>query len=355
IHRCSTRIIAAKKVREKSLKYGDIIIEKSGGSPTQPVGRVVFFEKEDKKYLFNNFTSVLRLKDSKINFPKYVFYHLFANYKNGSTIKYQNKTTGILNLKLDRFINETELLLPSLETQKQIAKTLDTTAGLLTMRKQQLAELDELIKSIFYNMFGDPVTNEKEWDIKQLRVLSILITKGSSPTWQGVNYTDDKSQVLFITSENVREGYLDFSKRKYLEKKFNEIQNRSILKYGDLLVNIVGASIGRAAVFYSDEVANINQAVALVRCNKEVCLTYLCYYLNSPKALQMYNEMQVDVARANLSLKNIGDLAIIYPPIPLQNQFAEIVARIEAQKALVKKAIDETQYLFDSLISQYFE
>jgi len=252
-------------------------------------------------------------------------------------------------------INKIHIPLPPLETQKQIAKTLDNASELLAMRKQQLIELDYLIRSTFHNMFGDPVTNEKGWDIKQLRVLSLLITKGSSPTWQGVNYTDDESQVLFITSENVRKGYLDFSKRKYLEKKFNELQNRSILKCGDLLVNIVGASIGRAAVFYSDEVANINQAVALVRCNEEVCLTYLCYYLNSPKALQMYDEMQVDVARANLSLKNIGDLAIIYPPLPLQNQFAEIVAEIEEQKALVKKAVDETQYLFDSLISRYFE
>ena len=245
--------------------------------------------------------------------------------------------------------------LPLLETQKQIAKTLNTAAELLAMRKQQLTELENLIKAIFYDMFGDPVRNEKGWEVKSLRDLSILITKGSSPTWQGINYTIDRSQVLFVTSENVREGYLDFSKRKYLENKFNEIQSRSILKYGDLLINIVGASIGRAAIFYSNDIANINQAVALVRLNKDICLTYMCHYLNSPKALQMYGEMQVDVARANLSLKNIGDLVVIYPPLELQTQFANIVTKIEEQEVFVKQAIYETQHLFDSLMSEYFE
>lgn len=248
-----------------------------------------------------------------------------------------------------------EIPLPSLEIQGQIAKNLDTAAELLGMYKQQLAELDNLIKSIFYDMFGDPVTNEKGWEVKRLRNLSSLITKGSSPAWQGINYTNDLTQVLFITSENVREGYLDLTKRKYLENKFNELQSRSVLEYGDLLINIVGASIGRAAVYYSKDIANINQAVALVRCKKNECLIYLCHYLNSPKALQMYGEMKVDVARANLSLKNIGDLNVIYPPLPLQNQFASIVAKIEEQKTLVKKAIDETQYLFDCLMSEYFE
>jgi len=253
------------------------------------------------------------------------------------------------------FLENVLIPLPPLETQKQITKTLDTVAELLSMHKQQLAELDNLIISIFYDMFGDPVINEKGWEVKKLTDLSSLITKGSSPTWQGINYTEDTNQVLFVTSENVREGYLDFSKRKYLENKFNELQSRSVVEYGDLLINIVGASIGRAAIFYSHEVANINQAVALVRCNKDVCLTYLRHYFNSPKALQMYGEMKVDVARANLSLKNIGDLAVIYPPIPLQTQFASIVTKIEAQKTLVQKAIDETQYLFDSLMSHYFE
>lgn len=94
------REIDPKKVTSKRLQTGDIIIEKSGGSPTQPVGRVVFFDiKTDKPFLCNNFTSVLR-PNKKLVHPKYLFYRLFEGHKEGRTLKYQNKTTGIIMVVL---------------------------------------------------------------------------------------------------------------------------------------------------------------------------------------------------------------------------------------------------------------
>ena len=87
-----TRTITKKNIEEKFLRNGDIIIEKSGGSDNQPVGRVVFFESEENKYLFNNFTGLLRVKDTEKWFPKYVFYSLYANYQKGGTRRFENKT-----------------------------------------------------------------------------------------------------------------------------------------------------------------------------------------------------------------------------------------------------------------------
>ena len=160
----------------------------------------------------------------------------------------------------------------------------------------------------------------------KLSELADLITKGASPNWQGYGYTEDNTQTLFVTSENVREGVLDLSAPKYLEDGFNEKQRRSMLKKGDFLINIVGASIGRAARFDLDVKANINQAVALVRMGQDrVVSNYMMYYLNSPKALEMYEAMKSAVARANLSLQNIGDLEILVPPIDQQEQFAEFI------------------------------
>lgn len=332
---------------------GDFIIASSGIKVEYFEKKMGLIKKEHLPLCMNTSTIRFKVIDDNQLYIRYFMYYL-------KTISFKKQLgkliTGSAQLNFGpSHLNKLTFPLPPLKTQKRIAKTLDTTAELLAMRKQQLLELDNLINSTFYDMFGDPFDNEKGWEIKNLRNLSFLITKGSSPTWQGINYTDDESQVLFVTSENVREGYLDFTKRKYLENKFNEIQRRSTLQFGDLLINIVGASIGRAAIFYSNEVANINQAVAMVRCNKDVCLSYMCHYFNSPKALQMYGEMQVDVARANLSLKNIGDLSVMYPPLTLQTQFGSIVTKIEEQKTLVKKAIDETQSLLDSVMVEYFE
>ena len=170
--------------------------------------------------------------------------------------------------------------------------------------------------------------------------MATLITKGASPTWQGYSYTDDTTQTLFITSENVREGSLDLSEPKYLEDGFNDKQARSILKKGDFLINIVGASIGRAARFDLEVKANINQAVALVRMTEDVVTSeYMMYYLNSPKALEMYDAMKSAVARANLSLQNIGDLEILIPPKDEQIAFSKFLKQSDKSKFSVQIAI----------------
>ena len=115
-----TRIIDPNKVVEKALREGDILIEKSGGSDTKPVGRVVFFHKTDEKYLFNNFTAALRCKDKSIN-SCYLFEFLFVTYWNGGTKLYENKTTGIHNLKLADYLENTQIPIPPVELQEQFA------------------------------------------------------------------------------------------------------------------------------------------------------------------------------------------------------------------------------------------
>ena len=105
------RDIEKNKIEQKQLKKGDIIIEKSGGSPNQPVGRVVFFSLNSNEILLcNNFTSILRIKGN-IN-SKYVFYFLRNSYKNKKVLKFQNKTTGIINLKLQNYLDGNHIFLP---------------------------------------------------------------------------------------------------------------------------------------------------------------------------------------------------------------------------------------------------
>ena len=174
-------------------------------------------------------------------------------------------------------------------------------------------------------MFGDIQKYEK------LSSFSTLITKGASPRWQGIEYTDEGT--LFITSENVRERYIDYSKKKFLPANINDILPRSILKKNDVLINIVGASIGRAAIFDSDLLANINQAVALVRLDfNKIDELFLVTYLNSENALKMYSEMKKGGARDNLSLQNISDLKIPICDLKSQKKFAAFVQQIDKSK-----------------------
>ena len=187
------------------------------------------------------------------------------------------------------------------------------------------------------------------WQQTTIGKESLLITKGASPRWQGITYTDDKSQTLFVTSENVRDGYLDLTKEKYLDNRINEIQRRSVLQKGDVLVNIVGASIGRAAIFDLECLANTNQAVCLIRSKGSVVNRFLCYYLNSPVALTYYGENKVETARANISLTNISDMGIALPSVVEQHEIVSILDSLFAKEQQAKEAAEAVLEKIDLL------
>ena len=163
-----TRRITKKNIEEKYLRPGDIILEKSGGSDKQPVGRVIYYDGPEKTYLFNNFTGLLRVKDSNRWFPRYVFYSLFANYRKGGTREYENKTTGLHNLKVDAYVSRYEVTDAAFDQQKEICERLDIITKVMRLRTQELQKLDELIKARFVELFGDPVSNPKGWEKKAL-------------------------------------------------------------------------------------------------------------------------------------------------------------------------------------------
>jgi restriction endonuclease S subunit len=208
---------------------------------------------------------------------------------------------------------------------------LDKGIESLKIAQQQLKVYRE---SVMKWAFEGKLTNTK-MNSEKLGEHSNLITKGASPKWQGFNYIDDSSQLLFVTSENVRENFIDVSEPKYLSFGFNNIQKRSILQKEDVLFNLVGASIGRAAIFNLERITNINQAVAIIRLKKSMFNKYLSHFLNSEVAKQKYLGKVVDVARANLSLTDIANMEI-----PLPKDFSEqekIVQEIESRLSVCDK------------------
>lgn len=229
-------------------------------------------------------------------------------------------------------LNEQKRILDKLE---QLLTDLDKGIEYLETTKQQLKVYREsVLKWAFEGKLTNSVMNEEQLDGH-----ANLITKGASPKWQGFNYINDSSQLLFITSENVRENYIDVSEPKYLSLGFNEIQKRSILQKEDVLFNLVGASIGRAAIFQLDQISNINQAVAIIRLKNSISNKYLSHYLNAEVAKQKYLNKVVDVARANLSLTDISNM---YIPLPSdRTEQDRIVKEIESRLSVCDK-IEET-------------
>lgn len=178
-----------------------------------------------------------------------------------------------------------------------------------------------------------PFEIPESWCWCKLGELTEIITKGSSPSWQGINYVD--KGILFVTSENVGDEELLLSKRKFLEQKFNEIQPRSILQKGDILTNIVGASIGRTAIFDLDiKNANINQAVALIRLKNKQLNSYIVKVLNSKTIIDQMTDNTVNTARANISLTTVENFKIPLPPLAEQKR---IVSAVEKFMPLIEE------------------
>lgn len=282
---------------------------------------------------------------------KYIYYILSSSiFKNYIQRENRGGTQKFLSLSN---IRNFEFPLPSLDTQKQIAKTLDTAAELLAMRKQQLAELDSLIKSVFYEMFGDPAINDKGWEIGTIKDLASRIQYGTSQ-----KASTEKLTYPILRMNNITyEGSMDLSDLKYIELSEKD-KDKYLVYKGEMLFNRTNSKelVGKTSVFREDEpMAFAGYLVKLVpnhRANSE----FISAFLNSSYGKRLlFNMAKSIVGMANINAKELGGIKIYIPPLHLQNQFATIVAKIEEQKALVKKAIEETQTLFDSLMAEYFE
>ncbi len=142
-----TRNIEEKKIKNKLLEDGDIIIEKSGGSDTKPVGRVVYYKDNNELYLVNNFTAILRKKEENIN-SDYLFYFLYNAYWNGKTRLFENKTTGIHNLKLQEYLSNTNIAIPPLNLQERFSKLFNYTEQSKQQLQKSLDNLNTMMKAL---------------------------------------------------------------------------------------------------------------------------------------------------------------------------------------------------------------
>ena len=343
------RKVEPKKVERKKLVSGDVIIEKSGGSPTQPVGRVVYFENPDNSiYLCNNFTTVLR-PDRSVVFPKYLFYVLFYNHLIKKTLRFQNKTVGIINLKLENYLNS-EIPLPRLEDQIRIATVLTRAERIIAKRKESIKALDELLKSTFLEMFGNPVRNEKMWEKKILKSFGQIITGNTPPRNNFDNYSSDF--IEWIKTDNIvtDQMYITVANEFLSEIGF---QKARFVNRGALLVACIAGSvesIGRAAI--TDRRVSFNQQINAIQPNEDVNALFL-YWLFKLSKLYIQSHATKGMKKI-LTKGNFEHILMIKPPLHLQNQFAAIVEKVESIKAKQTQSLAELQNLYASLSQRAF-
>ena len=344
-----SRSISAQKIADKRLKCADIILEKSGGSENQPVGRVVFFENNEDTFLCNNFTQILRV-NINIAFPKYIFFYLFYIHKNGTTELLQNKTTGIRNLQTKRYMDQ-KIPLPPLNVQQKIADVLDKASALIEMRKAQSDKLDLLVKSQFIEMFGDPVTNPKGWEV---RSFTEIATSRLGKMLDGKKQTG-LNTYPYLANFNVQ--WFRFNLENLNTMDFDPADQREFeLRKGDLLV-CEGGEIGRCAI-WNCEIENcfFQKAIHRVRCNTKIILPeYLArvfYYRYQYNAFEDVVGSKSTIA--HLTGEKLKSLSIVVPPIELQNQFAAFVQQVDKSKFALQQSLEKLEQNYKSLMQKCF-
>ena len=279
---------------------------------------------------------------------------MFANYRQGGTRPFENKTTGLHNLKTDDYITRYEI--PELDKNEQvlICEKLDKIYGVIKCRKQELQLLEDLVSARFVEMFGNPDVNEYNWGIYKMEELCDISSSKRI-------YQNEQSRIgiPFLRISDLVNRMETGSKESDLyipESRFEELKKQGLVpKSGDILLTARG-TLGRCYIIQDDDEFYFQDGMItwLSKYDAKVIPLYISYLFEMPGFRKQIDSLQAGSTVAYLSIYMTKKLDIMLPPIELQNQFADFVKQVDKSKVAVKKALEETQLLFDSLMQQYF-
>ena len=308
---------------------------------------------EPKSYINGNAMALDNLKEDlvDINYLNRFFQKRgFADVISGSA-QPQITRTGLEKITIP---------LPPLEEQKRIAAILDKADALRRKREKASALTDDLLRSVFLDMFSDPVANPKGWRVERLNNLSTKIRSGSTPVGGSKVYVE--KGVVFLRSQNVWRKKLELDDVVYIDEATHRKMNNTSLKNGDILITKTGrintenSSLGRAAFFLGEDgSANINGHVYLVRPKPEVLNEFVLYIITTKEYRDYIRSVCVGgIDKRQINKEHLEQFPIIYPPIEDQQKFIERLQVIEKQKLALNKQFRLANNMFSSLFQRAF-
>lgn len=337
--------INSNKIKnEQIIKKDDIIIATSSGSK-KIVGKAVQ-ASENMNFSFGAFCKLIRITSTKVN-SKYVGYYFNSDfYRN--TISNLAEGANINNIR-NEHINNLVIPVPAMEIQEKIVEVLDGAQALIDKRKEQIQLLDSLIESTFYTMFGDPVKNEKGWDVEKLKTTTEIITGNTPPRKDPQNYGD---YIEWIKSDNINTPYTIVTKAKEYLSEIGKKRARYVPKNSILMTCIAGSlsCIGNVAI--TDREVAYNQQI-----NGFIPKKYSLYFLYNLFCLskEFIQNKSTSSMKGMISKGVLSELEFIVPPLTLQNEFADKVEVIEKQKKLLEKSLELLEENYKSIMDKAFK
>lgn len=312
------------------IESGDILISWSGS-----LG--VFEWTKSKAYLNQHIFKVIFDKEeiNKRFFQYAVESSLteMSKHLHGATMKHIVKR-DFINLPIP---------VPPLPVQARIVDELDCLQGILSKKRQQLAEYHSLAQAIFHQMFGDPVVNEKGWEVKRLGEVCDSFNYGTSSA------ADENGKMKYLRMNNLTyEGEIILDNMKYINVD-KESYEKYVVRRGDILFNRTNSKelVGKTALFNFDEEMIIAGYIIRIRVNNNTLHPqYATSYMNSPyMKAYLTTKAKGAVNQANISAKELKLFPIPLPPLPLQQSFAARIAAIDSQRERLAASIRELETL----------
>lgn len=320
-------------------KKGDILLAKNG---TTGVAALV-----DRDEIFDIYVSLALLRPKKGIFAPYLLAVINSPYVKRQFDR-SLKGIGVPNLHLKE-IKKTVIPIPPFNIQKHIANTLDKTQEIIDGYKKQHAELDNLIKAVFYEMFQEYYHDKKMQ--KLLREICTFID------YRGKTPEKSNSGIPLITAKNIKNNTFSVEPREFIPKEnYDKVMTRGIPKANDVIFTTEAplGNVCRIPKVFSRFA--VGQRIIVMQPKKDLVTSeYLEHALASEQFQKEMLKRSSGSTVRGIRSKELLQLAICIPPIHLQLEFTKIVTKIEEQKTLVKQAITESEQLFNSLMSEYFE
>ncbi len=348
-------LVEKSQFEKRKLQFGDIILEKSGGGPKQPVGRVVVFDKEEGDFSYSNFTSVIRIKDrSQIDF-QFLHKFLFHEYVSGSTEKMQSHSTGIRNLKFDEY-KGIEVPIPPLPEQQRIVAILDEAFEAIDQAKantqKNLQNASELFESYLQGMFESKIHGTKSETLESLCDLIVDCEHKTAPT-QETGYPS-------IRTPNIGKGNLVLNGvYRVSHETYLKWTRRAVPQAGDLIL-AREAPAGNIAVIPDNLEVCLGQRTVLIRPKKERFVSmYLAYLILSKEVQQRLLSHSHGATVEHVNMKDIRafkiyNLSTVEEQQRVVNQINALSAETKQLEENYRKKLERLEELKKSILQKAF-
>lgn len=289
--------------------------------------------------------AIMSFRDKRVVelLPDYVYYMFSGKDWDAGTNK------AVMGKTLNKAtLSQIKIKVHNISEQQKIVEVLDKVKAVIDARMQELQKLNELIKAQFVEMFGDPIVNEKGWNVAELN----SVCDGIGDGLHGTPEYDENGGYPFINGNNLMNGVIEVTPATKMVDKATYKKHFIELSDNAILLSING-TLGKLALYNGEEVM-LGKSACYCNLKSDINREFVYGVMKTDAFMGFLESNATASTIKNVGLKAIRGFKLILPPEELQTQFVEFSKQVDKSKVAVQKALDEAQLLFDSLMQQYF-